>query len=165
MRVTLLPILLLPLAACAGSSTEYPSLAIRDVERLRTGETDYTNPAAPLAPLPAQVSGRLENLRADALAADAAFADSLARARPLVATARGAPVTARSWARAQVAVADVSSKRSAMALPLADIEKLYVEYYDTGVDAGPIEQVRDNLAARQDEQDRILAGLRAQLAR
>lgn len=165
MRTLSVPILLLPLAACAGASTDYPSLAIRDVERLRAGENDYSNPAAPLTALPQQTVARLAGLRADALAAHLGFGESLGRAQPLVSAARGAPVTSDNWARAQIALGDLSSQRSAMAVPLTDIELLYAETHDTGVDASSVERVREEIVALQRQQDSALAALRSRMAR
>lgn len=165
MRILPLVIFALPIAACAGASTDYPSLAIRDVERLRSGATDYSNPAAPLVVLPQETANRLAGLRADALAANAAFGRSLARAQPLVATARGAAVSTDRWAAAQVALADLSSQRSAMAAPLTDIELIYADTFDTGVDAASVADARAEITALQERQDETLAGLRSQIAR
>lgn len=162
------PMLLVTLATltgCAKASADYPSLAIRDVERLRGGGADYSNPAAPLRPLPEDQAAMLARWRADAGAAAAAFRESLGRAQRAVSAASGASVTSDAWARAQVALGDLSSQRSAMAEPLADIERLYVETYDIGVDASAVERARDELAAEQDEQDAAIAALRVRLRR
>ncbi|WJY18839.1 hypothetical protein QQS45_00880 [Alteriqipengyuania flavescens] len=165
MRIVLPFAAALPLAACAGASTDYPSLAIRDAELRRTGDVDYSNPAAPLRALPADQRALLEERRAAALANAAAFRESLGRAQRAVAAASGASVTSDAWAAAQVAVADLSSQRSAMAGPLADIELLYVETYDIGVDASDVERARNELAALQGEQDAAIAALRSRLRR
>ena len=171
------------LSACAGASDDYPSLAIREVERVRGGfdvspcgecvedaQCVAPSPAptptpAPPPELPASYAQRTAALLADVRAADAAFQTSLATARSRVAAARGAALGTPAWGSAQVALADLTSKRSATAIPVTDLEKLAVEIE---LEQLPNIQMRDAYqeAVRIIQaQDDALEGLYAQVSR
>jgi len=171
------------LSACAGASDDYPSLAIREVERVRGGfdvppcgecvedaQCVAPSPAptptpAPPPELPTSYAQRTAALLADVRAADAAFQSSLATARNRVAAARGAALGTPAWGSAQVALADLTSKRSATAIPVTDLEKLAVEIE---LEQLPNIQMRDAYqeAVRIIQaQDDALEGLYAQVSR
>ena len=185
MRVRSAPALIaLPLlAACAGGGGDYPSLAIRDVERVRGGfdvppcaqcgvDVECVAPGlvpapapAPPPELPASYIERTAALLAEVRAADAVFRNALPGARARVAAARGAALGSPAWSSAQVALADLTSKRSATAIPVTDLEKLAVEV--------ELEQL-PNVAMRDayqeavriiQAQDDVLEGLYAQVRR
>ena len=175
------------LSACAGASDDYPSLAIREVERVRGGfdvppcgecvedaqcvapspAPSSMSPPTPAPPpeLPASYAQRTAALLADVRAADTAFQSSLATARSRVAAARGAALGTPAWGSAQVALADLTSKRSATAIPVTDLEKLAVEIE---LEQLPNIQMRDAYqeAVRIIQaQDDALEGLYAQVSR
>jgi hypothetical protein len=164
MRLSLVPLIaagLMPLAACASDTANYPSLARRDVER------------APAAPSPAPVSeaaadpallARLPGLVASAQAAQGRFAAARERTERLVAAGAGSTPGSETWAVASVALAGLESSRSDAMIALADLDALHAEarVNNTG-GAGAIATARDEVASLIGEQDRILTTLRTRL--
>ena len=149
-RTLPLPLLL---AACATPADEYPSLAIRDAERV----TGTLEPAAPEPyvppPTPPAVIGRLDQLAADAASAHRAFLAEVSGARSAVSAARGAQLGSERWARASVAVAELEGARSRAMIALADLDRLMVE---AAVEGGALERivaVRNTVIAQVDEQN------------
>jgi hypothetical protein len=141
------------LGACAGASDKYPSLAIRDAERATgTLQPAEAAPYVPPAP-PAAVLGRLDQLAAEAATAHQAFLAEAPQARNAVSAARGAEPGADSWARAQVAVAGLESKRSRAMIALADLDRIYVDAALEGTELARIATTRDRVAAQVDEQN------------
>lgn len=153
-------LLVLPLlTACATPSDEYPSLAIRDAERV-TGTLEpaapepYTPPATPPA-----VIDRLEALAADAANAHRTFLAEVPATRRLVAAARGAEMGSDGWARASVAVAGLEGARSRAMISLADVDRLMV---DAAIEGGALERivaVRDTVTAQVEEQNATIESL------
>jgi len=147
------------LGACATPSEEYPSLALRDAERVE----GTLQPAAPAPyvppPTPAAVLGRLEQLGAEAASAHQAFLAEAPQVRSAVAAARGAEPGAESWARAQVALAGLESSRSKAMIALADLDRLYVDAAVEGEELDRIGAVRDRVAAQVGEQDATIGSL------
>jgi hypothetical protein len=153
-------LLLLPLlAGCATASDEYPSLAIRDAERV----TGTLEPAAPTPyvppPTPAAVVDRLDQLAAEAASAHQAFLAEAPAARSVIAAASGAEFGSDSWARASVALAGLESARSRAMIALADLDRLMV---DAAVEGGELERivaVRNSVTAQVDQQNATIEGL------
>lgn len=162
-RVCFIAALASSLGACATPSDEYPSLAIRDVERaaaLPPAEpVAYVPPAPPAATL-----DRLDQLAADAASANQAFLAEAPRTRSAVAAARGAEPGAESWSVAQVAVAGLQASRSKAMIVLADLDRIYVDAAVEGLALERIAATRDRVAAQVEEQDAtigtMLGGLR-----
>lgn len=154
----------LSLGACATTpSEEYPSLAIRDAERV-AGTLQPVAPAPYVPPpTPTAVVDRLEQLSGEAASANQAFLAEAPRARSAVAAARGAQVGAESWSVAQVAVAGLESARSRAMIALADLDRLYVDAAVGGEELTRIDAVRDRVAAQVGEQDATIAGLLGEL--
>jgi len=145
----LLPFTVL-LAACAGGSDRYPSLAMRPFENGAAVATPEP-PAPPLRPVTAPA--RLAELRAAAAAADRAFADREPDAARLARAAAGLPFESDARAAAMVAMADLDSKRATTAGTLAALDSLAAEAAtalspDPGVVAAQGEVAA--LVARQD---------------
>ncbi len=162
-RVCLLTALAGSLGACATSSEEYPSLAIRDVERLAAMPPAEPVPYVPPAP-PAATLGRIDQLAGEAASAHRAFLAEAPRARSAVAAARGAEPGAESWSVAQVAVAGLEASRSKAMIALADIDRIYVDAALEGLALERISAARDQVSAQVEEQDAtigtLLGGLR-----
>ncbi len=163
-RICLVAALGCSLAACAASSEEYPSLALRPAERVSgTMEPPVPAPYVP-PPTPAAVIDRLDQLAGQATSAHQAFLAEAPRARSAVAAARGSGPGADSWAVAQVAVAGLESSRSKAMIALADLDRLYVDAAIGGEELDRIGAVRDRVATQVDEQnatiDRLLGELR-----
>jgi hypothetical protein len=115
--------LLAGLAACAGGSDSYPSLAVRPFE---SGPV----PAAPVPPAPirpATPTARLAELRAAATAAHATFLAREDGAARLARAAAGKPFESNARAAALVALAELDAQRGRTAGTLAALDALVAE--------------------------------------
>lgn len=151
------------LAGCASTSGDYPSLAQRPAERVQGAFTPDSAGAAPLPPvLPsADLVARLADLQRQARAIHAEFRNAAPGAERLAnaAGSRGSD----SWAAAEVALSDLDSIRSRVAVALADLDALWV---DATLEAGPREAIgaaRAEIEALVAEEDAVLARLRARV--
>lgn len=162
-RICLVAALGCSLGACATPSEEYPSLAIRDAERV--SGTLQPAPPAPYVPppTPPAVLDRLDQLTGEAASAHQAFLAEAPRARSAVAAARGAQVGAESWSVAQVAVAGLESARSRAMIALADLDRLYVDAAVGGEELDRIGAARDRVNSQVEEQNATIDGLLGQL--
>ncbi len=150
------------LAGCASTGDRYPSLSIRDAERVE-GEFTVAPPVpvvTPPPPLPADTAGTLTQLRAQANAAHQKFLAAVPGTRRAVTAARGAGITDDRWASAQVALGDLDSARSEAAIALGDLDLMFA-------DAALAQELRDEIVAARNEvtgliaeEDRVLAELR-----
>lgn len=151
-RVCFIAALAGPLAACATPSEEYPSLAIRDVERAAAmppaPPVAYVPPAPPAATLE-----RVDQLAGEAASAHRTFLAEAPRVRNTVAAARGAEPGAESWSVAQVAVAGLQASRSKAMIALADIDRIYVDAALEGLALERIALARDQVQTQVEEQD------------
>ena len=153
-------LLLVPLlAACATADGDYPSLAIRDAERVGgTFEPVAPTPYMP-PPTPAAVVDRLAQLAADAASAHRAFLAEAPAARSAVAAAGGAAFGSDGWARASVALAGLESARSQAMIALADLDRLMVDAALQGGELERIVAVRDTVTRQVEEQNATIEGL------
>lgn len=144
------------LAACAGGDGRYPSLALRPFE------TGVTAPEPEPAPAPIRTleqQAALAALAARADSAHAAFISQQAATEPLARAARGLSAENNTRARALVAMAELSTKRSATAAVLADLDAIAAKAA-TSLAADPAlgaAQVR--IAALVTSEDAVLARL------
>lgn len=151
------------LAACASTGGDYPSLAQRPAERIEGTFTPDTAPPPsppPVAPS-ADLVTRLADLQRQAQAAHGEFRSATPAAERL--TASSGSSGSDSWAAAQVALADLDSIRSRVAVALADLDTLWV---DSTLEAGPREAIgatRVSVEALVAEEDAVLARLRGRL--
>lgn len=164
MRRTLVLAALPAMAACASPGGDYPSLAIRDVERAQGQFEAAPAPPVEVPEIPTDASGplteRLAALDSAAMAAHEAF---LAKAPAATRTARAgadAAIASAAWAEAQVAVSDLDSARSNAAMALGDLDTLMVAHAVAGQDLTAIEAVRQKVLAMIGEEDEVLARLR-----
>ena len=155
--------LLAMLAGCANSAGSYPSLEMRPGERV----SGTFEPPAPEAPPPppavasADLVARLAELRAEASAAHGDFLEAAPGARRLASAAAGSAIGSDSWASAQVALADLDSARSRAAVPLGTLDILYVDASIANEARSEIDSVRSAVIAMLEEEDAVLAQLRA----
>jgi len=158
-RASIVALLGCSLCACVAASDEYPSLAIRDVERA-AGTMQPAEPAAYVPPAPpAAVLSRLDQLAAEAASAHQAFLADAPQARRAVSAARGTSPGDDSWARAQVAVAGLESTRSRAMIALADLDRIYVDAAVEGTELTRIAATRDRVAAQVDEQNAAIQAM------
>ncbi|MFC0205562.1 hypothetical protein [Novosphingobium soli] len=163
--------LLLPVAAAACSTAgDYPSLAVRDVERVSGSGTPAAGEATPapppLPPASADLVTRLAGLVDAARAADRRFQSNRAVAERAVASAGSSGTD--SWSAASVAVARLESSRSSTMAPLAELDVLYADARDVApADESPsaaaIGQARAEVAALVAAQDALIDRLSGRL--
>lgn len=161
-RVPAILVALLPLAACATADGDFPSLAIRDTERV-SGEMQPAPPAYVPPPPSATAVDRIEGLALEARDADRAFAQEAAAARSAVAAAGSTRPGSESWARAQVALAGLEASRSRAMIALADLDRLYVDAALDNAELTRIETVRQEVAGQVEVQNAMIDGLLAGL--
>lgn len=163
--------LLLPfgMAACSTSGA-YPSLAVRDIERVGGSATPAQEEAAPaipaLPPASADLVTRLDGLVKVAQAADRQFQANRAAAQRAVAASGG--IGTDTWSSASVALAKLEASRSSGMGALADLDVIYADARDKApLDESPsvaaITSARSEVAALLDAQDQAIAALSARL--
>ncbi|MEE4206477.1 MAG: hypothetical protein V2I39_09295 [Erythrobacter sp.] len=159
------------LSACAGSSGDYPSLAIRDVER-QYGSFLPTEGQAPPAPVPAPdpvapvaAPEAIAALVADAETSFARFEDREDRVAAAVGAARGRGIDSDARAAALTSLSDLSAIRSATAVPLGDLDLLAAEAATTFAPTDDIDAARALVLALVERQDAVLAELWAEMDR
>jgi hypothetical protein len=150
------------LAACASPEAEYPSLAIRDIERV--SGTLEVEPAPPPPPPSAATLASLDDLAASARAAHGRFLNAEPRARAIAATAAGASRGTDAWARAQVAIADLEAQRSQAMIALADLDRIFVEAATSAQATESIADVRGEIDALVAQEDAVIRALLDRLA-
>lgn len=160
-RPVILALLASSLGACAtGDNSRYPSLALRDVERISGTAQPVEAPpaAAPVAPS-ADLAQRLVQLRQQAEGAHGNFMSSVPRTEQLVAAAAGAAVASENWSVAQAALGGLQAARNPALIALAELDELYVK---SEMEVGAIEAievardaVKTLVAAEEQELDRL----------
>lgn len=150
------------LAACASPEGDYPSLAIRDVERV-SGSLEVEPAPPPPAP-PAATLASLDELAASALAAHQRFLAAEPDARAVIASAAGAARGTEAWARAQVAIANLEAQRSQTMIALADLDRIYVDAATSALATESISDVRSQIDALVEQQDATIRSLLGRLA-
>lgn len=153
--------------ACSTVTDRYPSLAIRDVERAQ-GEFEPVAVEPIAVPevetgLTGPLGSRLAALVSQAREAHAEFSSSAPRTRQLVAGAAGSGVGSDAWAAAQVALADLDSARSLAAIPLGDLDILYVAATVQAEESAAIAAARAEVVALVAQEDVVLDELRARI--
>ena len=148
------------LGGCASVPDDrYPSLAIRDVERV-TGQLDPPSARhfVPEPPAPSTLE-RLDELIAEAAAAHARFVDAAPAARATIEAASGAAVGAENWARAEVALADLQAIRSQTMIALADLDRIYVDAATGGTALERIAAARGEVGSLVEQESRLIEAL------
>jgi len=161
-RLALLPLALL--AGCATSAGEYPSLGIREAERV-AGTLQPAPPAYVPPPPSAAALGQVDTLARQAEEAHQAFVAEAPRSSATVEAARGTSVGSESWARAEVALASLISARSRTMEPLADLDRLLVDAAVEGQDLARIAAARDAVEAHVAAEDAAIDRLQQMIAR
>lgn len=149
------------LAGCASDPDRYPSLAIRDFERVEGqfavggGIPSLPQPAAPAPATVARVGALLE----EANQTHRSFLDSVNETERLLAAARGLDAESNLWSEAQVALAVLDTRRALVASRLADLDLLLADTSLAYEQLDEIEAARTAVEALTAEEDRILDGL------
>ncbi|KHK89683.1 hypothetical protein [Novosphingobium malaysiense] len=169
-KARLLTVLLPMVAGACSTAGNYPSLALRDVERIRgsaqpvAGEAPQPAPEPP--PLSADLATRLNGLVKMAREADRQFQANRPAAERAVASAGG--IASDSWSTASIALARLETSRSSAMVALADLDGLYVDARtDAPLEETPsaeaIASARDLVDGWVDAQDEVLSSLAARL--
>lgn len=164
-HTALLPLLAaaLALGACSKDKELFPSLTMRDGERV-TGTFTPVAPEKVVSPPPStETLGKLAKLRADAADANQRFSKAAQEAQAPVAAARGAEPGTEAWELAQVALAELSARRSETAVVLADLDQIYVETRLDAGDPAEIEAAVNEVADEVSAQDKAIDALEASL--
>lgn len=157
--------------ALSGCSTGggYPSLERRAAERSYDLEAAAPAPSAQeLDPVDPALATRLTSLRQQARAAHESFQAQVNSASRTVNAAQGAAVASDAWSVAQVALAQLESKRSSAMIALADLDELLVGAQKAvaekpSPDLPAVSKVRDEVTSWIASQDATLAQLRGKL--
>ena len=163
--ITVVPPMLaaLLLAGCAGNSERYPSLAVRDAERISGTLTPAPAPEAPATPVQTveQIDDALGNAVASYQRFQAAQSDALALAQ----SASGSGSEEDVRARALIALADLTSIRSETALALADLDRLEIEAASEFAKLQDIHAAQARVERFVREQDAAIAAIDQALSR
>jgi len=149
------------LAGCSSGSHNYPSLAIRDAERVSgtfSVAPDANDPIAP-APAPANVIESLLQQLALASAAHDNFMQLSGEAERLAVAAIDSDPDSNDWAAAQVALAQLESQRSQAAISLGSLDLLYADASLGFTERQQIDAVRDQVLDLVRQEDEVLAQL------
>lgn len=154
------------LAGCSSTGTEgYPSLAIRDVERVEGSFEPVPTQRLDVPEVEVELAGgleaRLAALVGQAKNAHGEFKSAQPAAERIVGAANGADIGSDRWAAAQVALADLDSARSLAAVALADLDIIHGAAKVQAEDTATIETAREQVIALVAEEDAILQRLRA----
>lgn len=167
-RLLLPALCALTLSACASSGDEFPSLAIRDVERAQGQFEPIAVDPIDVPEIPVSYEGslgeRLAALVESARAAHARFTRSEAVARRTVAGAGRASIGSDNWGASQVALSDLESIRSDTAIALAELDILHIAASVAAEDRVQIDAARDSVIALVEGEDAALAELRSRVA-
>lgn len=162
-RCLLLLALAVPLAGCAATGGDYPSLAPRSVERSPAEEpaTETVAPAADRA-LQAEAAG----IVAAAEKAHADFLVQLEKTRAAVDAARRAAPGSEAWVAAQAALSTLESARNPVVAALADLDALGIRMAERGgeSDVGSLAEAVRNVEAKDEEERDALTRLGGSLS-
>jgi len=162
----------LTLGGCASAGGSYPSLALRDAERVH-GQAEPVPAQAPEEPAPAaapspDLAGRLGQLVDQAQAAHGRFETLRPGVQARIASARGAAMGSDGWSVASIALAGLETARGQTLAALVEVDSL--EIADRAARAGgqspdsaPIAAARGRIEALVEAEDRVLSALSSSL--
>lgn len=115
------------LAACAGSSDRYPSLSLRDFERVQGQFPTADSQPEQLRPSPLPVAAveQVSDAIGEARIRHSQFLAQAEKARGVVSAARGSNPDDKRWAMALIEVAELDSRHGVTTGLLADLDALY----------------------------------------
>lgn len=159
--LAVVPLAALLLAGCAGSSDKYPSLAIRDAERV-SGSFTPSEPEAPPVP-PVASDQDLGSIAARARETHTRFMSEQEGAQGIVRAARGQSMESNARARAEVSLASLTSLRGQTQLAMAELDALQAEAATTFAPTDGIAVAQTQVASFLSEQNDILDSLMGEL--
>jgi hypothetical protein len=159
LRPRLLLAMAFPLAGCAATRGDYPSLSPRSVESAPAEKTS----AEPAAPDPAIVA-EIAPIIATAEKGHADFRAQLERTRATIDAARGAAAGSEAWVAAQTALSTLDSARGPVLAALADLDALGIRMAEGGRGAGSLAEAVRNVEGKDAEERNALTRLGQALA-
>jgi len=144
------------LASCAGDSSRYPSLAMRDAE-LASGQLTPSVSPDPVAPVATQQT--LTGIVAQARQSHQDFLSARRDAAGLAGTAQGMDQESNEYARALVAVSALSILRGNTASLLGNLDELAVEAATTFAPLDAINLAQEEVQTMLNEQDAAIHAL------
>ncbi|QKG69922.1 hypothetical protein [Erythrobacter mangrovi] len=164
-KTFLIPLALVALAGCAGTGTgKYPSLAIRDIERVQGTFEPVATEQLDVPRVEVTYSGslqeRLSALVGQAEEAHRVFTAAVPEAEQRASAANDAEIGSEAWASAQVALAGLDSARSEVAAALGDLDILHAAGAVQAEDVSAIDAARGKVIALVNIEDATLERLR-----
>ena len=158
--------LAIALAACAGADVEYPSLAVRDAERM-VGQFTPVTPSEPVPPpvTPLTTREAIGSVIEEARDLHRRFLAAQPAAMTLARQARGDGNESDRRSRALIALADQSTLQSAMASQLAVLDRLEFEAASAFGATGDIREAQALVVDLMAQQDAALDSLSREMRR
>lgn len=154
--------LLLLLGGCARSEG-FPSLAIRDSERI-TGQMPAPDAAAQSRPAPQpEPTTEIAAIVARARSADTRFRAEQPAAERLITSVAGSASGSDGWSRAQLVIASLEAIRSETMLALADLDQIRVTAQAAGEEATQSTAAVAEVEAMLAGQNRLITALLVRL--
>lgn len=167
-RPIALPALLavaMALSACASGGGVYPSLSVREGERVTgTFKPVPAKPALPSPPPSADVLDQVAQLRSDATDANQRFLTAAQAAQAPIAAANGAEPGSEEWAVAEVALSNAQARHNETVAALSGLDRIYVAAQMAGNELGKIQAAVDEVSALVDAENKRLNALGASLS-
>lgn len=147
------------LAGCAKDQDKYPSLSIRDAERV--GGTFQPVEPEPFVPAPqtTQALQQIDSLQASAQEVHGRFTAAAERTRVQVRSASGAGRDSEAWLAAQVAIANLESIRSEAMIPLATLDRILTDAQTAEQSTTEAEAARNEVEALVNAEDAAITAL------
>jgi hypothetical protein len=161
----------LALSACASGAGGYPSLALRNTERMHASAMPVEAEAVP-AETPAQpepgLAAALARLAGQADESHRRFESQRGRTMALVGSARGAAMASDAWSVASIALATLHTARGQTSLSLSELESLDIADRASNPNgetrnSAALASARQRIEALVTDEDRTLAALGSQL--
>ena len=149
------------LGGCAANSDRYPSLAIRDFERVQgtfevAGEVEAFDPPAPANP---SAVAQAANLVAEARMAHQEFIDLVPLAGEKLRASESMGPEDYEWTEGQLTLAALDIQRSKVAILLGDLDLMFADASLSYEELGQIEEARETVRQLVAEEDTILSSL------
>lgn len=149
------------LGGCAANSDRYPSLAIRDFERVQgtfevEGEAEEFDP-----PAPADQSSirRASELVAEARIAHQDFIELAPLASEQLTATTSLGPDDNAWVDSQLTLADLDSKRSKVAILLGNLDLMFADASLSYQELAEIDEARETVRQLVSKEDEILSNL------
>ena len=111
------------------------------------------------APIGVATLDNVEQLAAQARGAHAEFLAAAPAARRSANAADAGRVGSDAWAEAQIAIADLETRRSQTMITLADLDRVYVDTSNAGEAIAPVADVRGEIAQLIEQENAVITEL------